>query len=284
MSRLPYFKWYPADAECDASFRAMDDADIGFYIRCLNHAWINGSIPADPIERARVLRTRVDVANRRWERVAKSFVNSTLDRDRLVNPRQELERESATSRCVKATESANRRYNRSANEVPTQCEGSAIQIQSQIQKEQTPLPTGVGGEKSTKEYSPAFLSWWGLYWNSKDKKNASKEYAKAGRHLMSTGMSREDAVTFLAVKVVEFRDTFSKTETWFADSKLYACRWLSNQRWEELDGSTRSKVVSSVSQEPPAPVKCKPSFGDGKLESESWDEYKERVKEAGRFL
>ncbi len=106
--------------------------------------------------------------------------------------------------------------------------------------EQTPLPTVVGGQ----QYSPAFLSWWGLYWNSKDKHSASKEYASAGKALIAGGMSREDAVSFLAAKVVEFREVFSKTETWFADEKLYACRWLKRKRWEELDELERIGVES----------------------------------------
>ena len=115
MKSLPYFHWYPADAETDANFRAMDDADIGFYIRCLNHAWINGGIPADPKERARVLRTRLDTANKRWLRVGKCFTKSLNDELLFVNSRQETERESACSKSLKASESAKARYERSAN-------------------------------------------------------------------------------------------------------------------------------------------------------------------------
>jgi hypothetical protein len=116
LKALPYFKWYPADAECDQNFRAMDDADIGFYIRCLNHAWINGSIPADPKERARVLRTRLDTANKRWVRVGKCFVNSTLYPEQLINLRQETERSLASLKSLKAAESVNHRYERNTNE------------------------------------------------------------------------------------------------------------------------------------------------------------------------
>ncbi len=93
----------------------MDDADIGFYIRCLNHAWINGGIPADPKERARVLRTRLDTANKRWERVGKCFLKSTLYPDSLINLRQETERSLASLKSLKAAESVNHRYERSTN-------------------------------------------------------------------------------------------------------------------------------------------------------------------------
>ncbi len=282
MSRLPFFKWYPADAECDANFRAMDDADIGFYIRCLNHSWINGSIPADPIERARVLRTRVDVANRRWERVAKSFVNSTLDRDRLVNPRQELERESATSRCIKATESANRRYNRSANAVPTQCEGSAIQIQSQIQIEPPKPPAPVGARKRSKRDSPLnteqkvwFDSWYELYPKKESVGQAEKTFGS-----MVTDLDTARAV-FVAIR--EQRDgMLQKIAAGERRFVPHPSTWISEKKW--LDETAGPVVVSPVSQEPAEPVKCKPSFGDGRLESESWDDYSARWKASGGNL
>ncbi len=116
MQRLPFFKWYPADADTDQNFRAMDDADIGFYIRCLNHAWINGSIPADPKERARVLRTRLNTANKRWQRVGKCFVTSSLHPDCLINSRQEAERDFAVKKSQLAKESVKVRIERSSND------------------------------------------------------------------------------------------------------------------------------------------------------------------------
>ncbi len=118
MKELPYFKWYPADAETDQNFRAMDDSDIGFYIRCLNHAWINKGIPADPKERARVLRTRLDTANKRWDRVGKCFVNSSLYPERLINLRQETERSLASQKSQMAAESVKVRYERKSNVAP----------------------------------------------------------------------------------------------------------------------------------------------------------------------
>lgn len=122
---LPYFCWYPADAETDANFCAMDDADIGFYIRCLNHAWINGGIPADPKERARVMRTQRAAADKRWLRVGKCFVIDTNYPSRLVNARQESERQLAYMKSAKASESAKSRYERTANAMRTQCERTA---------------------------------------------------------------------------------------------------------------------------------------------------------------
>ncbi len=141
MKGLPYFKWYPADAETDANFRAMDDADIGFYIRCLNHAWINQGIPADSKERARVLRTRLDTANKRWERVGKCFVTSTLYPERLINLRQETERGLASLKSLKATESVNRRYERTTNVL---LRALTVESESESESNKPPKPPASG--------------------------------------------------------------------------------------------------------------------------------------------
>jgi len=89
---LPYFKLYPSDAELDENFRAMDDSELGFYWRCLNHSWVNHGLPADPETRARVLRCEKSYADIQWQRVGKCFGPMKGNPDRLVNPRQEKDR------------------------------------------------------------------------------------------------------------------------------------------------------------------------------------------------
>ncbi len=188
-SGLPYFKWYPSDAECDENFRAMSDAEIGFYIRCLNHSWINGSIPADPAKRAKVLRTRLDVANRMWESVGKMYspkeqsrtlsdLSSTLDRDHLVNRRQESERESATSRRAKSLFANEVKYSRRSQGVAMESQTPPIS-ESESESDITPIiPSAVasGKKKPGKPKMADALrllasrtgedrtSWWEAFW------------------------------------------------------------------------------------------------------------------------
>ncbi len=115
MKGLPYFKWYPSDAEMDQNFRAMDDAELGFYWRCLNHSWINEGLPSDPSERARVLRTPQKLADARWLRVGKCFTE--VD-GKMVNPRQESERTDA----IRKSET-NRKNGATAKRTPKQNDG-----------------------------------------------------------------------------------------------------------------------------------------------------------------
>jgi uncharacterized protein YdaU (DUF1376 family) len=116
--KLPYFKWYPGDAETDENFKSMDDAEIGFYMRCLNHAWLNGGLPADPGDRARALRSPRKYCDSQWGRVGRCFELDMEDGERLVNRRQEEERSKAETKSQRATNSVRTRYERSQNVSP----------------------------------------------------------------------------------------------------------------------------------------------------------------------
>lgn len=114
MKALPYYKMYPADAETDERFKSMSDTEKGFYWRCLNHCWINGSLPADPSERAKALGNPQSYADRMWERVGRCF-SPMQGGSRVINPRQEEERSKAICKSEKATESIRKRYERSSD-------------------------------------------------------------------------------------------------------------------------------------------------------------------------
>ena len=109
---LPYFKFYPGDAETDENFRSMDDAEKGFYWRCLNHSWLNCGLPADPDERARALGSDRKYADKQWVRVGRCFSVSPEDASRVVNRRQEEERLKAKLKSERATKSVRTRYER----------------------------------------------------------------------------------------------------------------------------------------------------------------------------
>ncbi len=115
---LPYFKWYPSDAESDAKYAAMDDAELGFFHRCLNKSWTNGGLPVDPTERARILGRSKTYADKKWQRVGKCFQPSDADPDLLINPRQEKERKAAVEKSEQATSAVRSRRDRT-NGTPT---------------------------------------------------------------------------------------------------------------------------------------------------------------------
>lgn len=126
---LPYFKMYPKDFDTDESARLMDIREAGLYLYCLNHAWINEGLPSDPEEISRALRVGRQDFNAAWPRVSKCFI---LRAGRLINQRQEEERDDAISKGNSNSKSANLRWARKrerdlaeANAMRTQCERNA---------------------------------------------------------------------------------------------------------------------------------------------------------------
>ena len=89
MSRLPYFRWYPADAVGDEKYAAMNDAELGFYHRCLDSAWLNTGLPADLDELAVLFGITRTQLQKVWPRVSKCWYE---ENGRLFNHRQEAER------------------------------------------------------------------------------------------------------------------------------------------------------------------------------------------------
>lgn len=96
---LPYFRWYPADAETDEAYASMTDAELGFFHRCLNRAWVNGSLPADLDQLAFAMRVRRSYLDKIWPKVGKCFHHVEVG-TRLVNRRQEEERKNAVAKSI----------------------------------------------------------------------------------------------------------------------------------------------------------------------------------------
>lgn len=91
MAKSPSFQGYPGDCDTNEDVKAMDDAEFGFYMRCLNHAWLNDGLPADFDELARVMGKTKKISKDFGQGSGKFLVHD----GRFVNPRQEKQRSSA---------------------------------------------------------------------------------------------------------------------------------------------------------------------------------------------
>lgn len=91
MKNLPYFRWYPADAEGDEKYSGLNREELGLFHQCLNKAWLNNGLPSDPAEVGRIMKLTVAELRRLWPRVSSLFYVRESD-GRLVNRRQEEER------------------------------------------------------------------------------------------------------------------------------------------------------------------------------------------------
>jgi uncharacterized protein YdaU (DUF1376 family) len=97
---LPYYTLYPSDFETDEKIRLMEDDELGLFMRCMNHAWINDGLPQDPEEIRRALRDSPDSFQRKWARVGECF--PVAEDGRRRNSRQEKERAKATGKVERA--------------------------------------------------------------------------------------------------------------------------------------------------------------------------------------
>lgn len=115
MKALPYFKWFPADAETDEAYVSMSDQQLGFFHRCLNRAWLNDGLPADLDQLAGVMRVTRKYLDTIWRQVGKCWYE---ENGRLLNPRQEEERKHAIEKSAKASDAVRTRYGRRTDALP----------------------------------------------------------------------------------------------------------------------------------------------------------------------
>ena len=92
MTRSPWMALYFEDFFSDEKVQLMSNEAVGCYVALLRHAWREGSIPDNPglllvLSRCRD-RQELD---RVWPAVSRCFVPA--EPGRLVNPRQERERQ-----------------------------------------------------------------------------------------------------------------------------------------------------------------------------------------------
>lgn len=107
---LPYYKMYPADFETDARCILMTLEEIGAYVRLLNYAWINNGLPDSHVDLPLILHITPSKFQSLWKRIGPCF--TSVD-GKLINERQEREREDAIRKSNKATQSVRTRYERS---------------------------------------------------------------------------------------------------------------------------------------------------------------------------
>ena len=143
---LPYFRWYPADAETDEKYSSLNDAELGFFHRCLNKSWLNDGLPSDLDKLASVMHVTRKYLDRVWPAVQECFQLSQNGHHRIVNRRQEEERSYALSKSQKASDSVRTRYERRTDDLPRaygsdfESASSSLLRKKEAREEKTPAP------------------------------------------------------------------------------------------------------------------------------------------------
>lgn len=253
MKSLPYFKWYPADWDSDEWFRGLTDSEVGFYLRCLNHAWRNGGIPADHKERCRALRIHPKTDQAAFKKVSRQFHVDVNMPSRCVCGWLEEQRKMVLAKSVKAAESVNHRYERRAN-VPTTADTNvplrALALDTEPDTENHDAPDGayslspppVNGNgnghpkkpsrarvRSMEQIEKALgerLVWWGEFWKVFP--------CHEGKNEAMDAFERKILTHDLAVEV--YRGAKAYAAKCAADPECtmkYGQGWINRERWKD---------------------------------------------------
>lgn len=101
--KSPAFQFYPKDYMSDANVLRMTYEERGVYDWLMCSAWLEGWIPADVNELARLCQLTPRKMRKMWERIGPCFEPNGHP-DRLVHPRLEAERKKQEDNRAKKQE------------------------------------------------------------------------------------------------------------------------------------------------------------------------------------
>lgn len=221
MRGLPYFRWWPADAETDEAYVSMTDEQRGFFHHCLNVAWINGGLPADPADRARVLQRNRNQADSRWKGpVEKLFVPADhlggYRAGYLVNTKQEGERVHAKHKSLKATESVNSRYERTTR--------AGARSDSDSDSSSFLLFGGAGGKSDLSSQQERWFEerFWPARWRNQGKAKALESWKKRA----TTEAEAQRIVSAAVAQGPQYRSRAT-------EHRPHMATWLNQLRFED---------------------------------------------------
>lgn len=105
-SKDPSYPWYPRDFEADEPVKLMTLAQEGAYRRLLDHQWLNGSVPGEVEQLARICKNvPVPEMRKLWAVIERCFIRMDGLPIRLQNRRLERERRKRKEHREKQTAS-----------------------------------------------------------------------------------------------------------------------------------------------------------------------------------
>jgi len=151
--------------ESDDLAMQLNECEEGLFHRMLRRSWMNGSIPADLVQLARIIRTPYLRLKRAWVRISPLWIAHDSLPGRLINLKQEAERAWVVAKSGRNSQAANERWKAhktketaDANALPSQSERNASPSPPLPNKniEGSILPNGSLSEyKSTIQVLPA---------------------------------------------------------------------------------------------------------------------------------
>lgn len=260
----PSFQWYPKDCDTDETVRTMSDEEFGFYMRCLNHAWLNNGLPEDFEKLAKLFPRDRRILRRLWETVRPLFV---LEDGRYLHPKLETQRQTVRYYVDSKRRAARARWDKEkpcnadayADAKQVECLASASASASPEEThtcaaDAAPQLAAIAEGKSW--YDREHERWYKGFWNHTAKKASRVAFEKRVRLLVTTGKTPSEAVVFLCEQVSSDRGRFEPTEAWAWRQNMHPATWLNGARWEDeargqakgRDSPTRTMYTEYIPQ------------------------------------
>jgi len=109
---LPYMRLWVSDLLADLAELGLTDEEFGIYMRLLCVSWKQGGIPAAHQDRARLVSASPARLSKLWPIIECKWVSN--GNGRLINPRQEREREEAQKKSAAGKAGAEARWGHKA--------------------------------------------------------------------------------------------------------------------------------------------------------------------------
>jgi uncharacterized protein YdaU (DUF1376 family) len=228
--RRPWFKFYASEWLSNRRVALMSPACKGVYIDLLAMCWQEGSIPADPVELAFLLRLTKREFFPLWD-VVKTHFSTASDPNFLTNSRIESERAIANEKSQNGRNAANTRWADDADALQTHSERNASE--EEVRK-----------EKREKEEANAcafdFEAIYLAYPGKTGKAKGLEALRKAIKSQHQYELVLKAAVAY-SDEEKHFKASGSKA---FRPEVPYFSTWVNQRRWEDGKGATAQPLLA----------------------------------------
>lgn len=249
---LPYYPMFVYDFDESERVLAMNISEVGLYLLSMNHAWKKGSIPDDPEEVARLIRKKAADVKKAWPQVRGCFVESAPGR--LVNERQEEEREKILSKSNQASRAVSERERKrigrststSSSDVSSDVSGDHLRAYG---SGSVYVSSSKNTENDANENEPSFWS----------ERLYSRHTKTGGKPLVEDWVCQQFAAwPDFAAKIADIdrvHALWCVTEDWRKDNGRYApklAQWLADDGWKrepKITEPVRKKSKAEIEME-----------------------------------
>lgn len=228
--KSPAFQFYPQDYLSSARVATMTLEEEGVYLRLLCYCWSIGSIPADPVECAKLAGKGCSVETA--TNVQRAFNVSSTNVQRMVHDRLEIERQKQQIRrqsCSKAgKQSASNRGAKSISKRTKNSRSTNVQRRVNSSSSSSDEDVCVSGEKVD---VPVFEDFWNIYPRKIGKKAALRSFNSA--------IKNHDAKAIMN-GVARFAKASKGTEKQYIP---HPATWLNQGRWDDEVEDTDPKAM-----------------------------------------